>query len=277
MTIIPKVGEKDFNNIEYIRDCINMSNGVEIQLLSHNLLEAFKNSCTIIESFPHIEYVVLHMPFSMVNLCYIHSNKFLEMKFIEFVVECIKYSAKTGLKIDILTHIAVQFYEFLGGGGIAYLKHLSRMVEGTNVGFLLENSIINLSQSDDEEDVLTSIFRIYQSDKIKFCLDLCHFQASEFVMKKHFEISEVLLKNLKNVHFSMTLEDDGYIDKERTHGRVHINKTACIKDLKYLKQKGIDLNTLNLITEINEKDYSKRPDMHKELEYLVEIKKNKNI
>ena len=75
----------------------------------------------------------------------------------------------------------------------------------------------------------------------------------------------------------MTLNEDGYIDKETTHGRVHISKSACIKDLEYLRIKGIDLNTLNLVTEINEKDYSKRPDMHKEIGYLLEIKKNKNI
>lgn len=274
MIIIPKVAETDIKNIEYIKDCIKISEGVEIQLLSDNLLKGFENSCKLIECFPHIKYVVLHMPFSMVNLCYIHSNRVCEDKFIELIVECIKYSYKTGIKIDILTHVAVQLYEFLGNNGIIFLNHLVQMVQGTNVGFLLENSIINLAKGDTEDDVLTGIFRLYSSDKVKFCLDLCHFQASEFVMKKHFELNDVLLKNLKNVHFSMTLEEDGYINKERTHGRVHISKGACIRDLEYLKEKGADLNKLNLITEINEEDYSKRPDMHKEINYLIEIKKN---
>ena len=136
----------------------------------------------------------------------------------------------------------------------------------------MENSIISLNQDDDEDDVITSIFRILQHDKIKFCLDLCHWQSSEFVLKEELPINDILLDNLKNVHFSMTLNNEGYKNKAITHGRGHTSLHTCASDVFYLRQKGVNLNSVNLITEINESDYQLRPDMTKELEYLKTIK-----
>ena len=269
---MPKIADVDYENIDNIRGYMGFSTGVEVQLLSDDLLTGFRRCCYILEQFPHINYLVIHMPFNMVNLCYIHSNRNAEDKFIELIVECVKYSLKTGVKIDILAHVAMRLYEFLGIHGIMFLNHLVKLVDGTNVGFLLENSIINLNMDDDEDDVLTGIFRMYNSDKVNFCLDLCHFQSSEFVMKKHFEINDILLKKLQNVHFSMTRDNEGYKNKEFTHGRVHTSLLACEQDLQYLKSKGIDLNSVNLVTEINELEYTSRPDMNKELEYLRTIK-----
>ena len=70
----------------------------------------------------------------------------------------------------------------------------------------------------------------------------------------------------------MTRDNEGYKNKEFTHGRVHTSLLACEQDLQYLKSKGIDLNSVNLVTEINELEYTSRPDMNKELDYLREIK-----
>lgn len=272
MNVFPKISENDSENYENIEGYLKLSTGVEIQLLTDNLLKGFEKSCTIIEHFNHIDYIVFHMPFSMVNLSYICANKFIADKYVEFVVACIKYTLKTGKHIDVLCHVGVSFKEFLGMNGIAFLKHLTRLVDGTNVGFLLENSIICLNQDDGEDDVITSIFRIFTHDKVKFCLDLCHWQSSEFVLKEEIEINTILLNNLKNVHFSMTLNNEGYKNKSITHGRCHTNLGTCVTDLDYLRQKGVDLKTVNLITEINESDYQLRPDMTKELEYLRSIK-----
>ena len=71
----------------------------------------------------------------------------------------------------------------------------------------------------------------------------------------------------------MTVENDGYRDKARTHGRVHDSLESLKKDLKYLEDKGIKLKKVNLVTEINEEDYQNRPDMIKELELFEQLKK----
>lgn len=272
MNVFPKISENDFNNHNNIEGYLRLSKGVEIQLLTDNLLRGFDRSSEILEHFKNIEYVVFHMPFSMVNLSYICSNKFIADKYVEFVVACIKYSLRTGIEIDILTHVGTSFREFLGMNGITFLKHLTRLADGTKVGFLLENSIICLNKDDNEEDEITSIFRILQHEKIKFCLDLCHWQSSEFVLQEDLAINDILLDNLKNIHFSMTLNNEGYKNKAITHGRKHTSLHTCASDVFYLRQKGVDLSSVNLITEINESDYQLRPDMTTELEYLKTIK-----
>lgn len=272
LNVMPKICDRDVNNIDNISDFLKYSDGVEIQLMSDDLREGFKNSIAILGDFPNIKYVVFHMPFYMVNLCYVHSNKRIENTYLSFVVDCIKYSLTKDIKIDILSHIAMRYQEFMGIDGMLFLNMLDYLVRDTNVGFLLENSIINLNMDDDEEDVLTSIFKSYNSEKFKFCLDLCHWQSSEFILKKKIKLNDVLLKSLKNVHFSMTYDKDGYCNKALTHGRVHLSPLACVNDIEYLKSMGVDLKKINLVTEISESDYKKRPDMKMELNYLNNIK-----
>ena len=272
MNVFPKISENDFDNFDNIDGYLELSKGVEIQLLTDNLLRGFERSCKILEKYDNIEYIIFHMPFSMVNLSYICSNRYIADKYVELVVASVKYSIKTGKYIDILSHIGVSFREFLGMNGISFLKHLTRLADGSNVGFLLENSIISLNMDDDEDDVITSIFRMFQHEKVSFCLDLCHWQSSEFVLNEELPINDILLDKLKNVHFSMTLNNEGYKNKAITHGRGHTNLHTCASDVFYLRQKGVDLKSVNLITEINENDYTLRPEMTKELEYLKTIK-----
>ena len=40
---------------------------------------------------------------------------------------------------------------------------------------------------------------------------------------------------------------------------------------------GVDIKSINLVTEINESDYKKRPDMKKELNYLKTEKRKEEI
>ena len=242
-------------------------------MLSEDLLDSLGKCIKIIEHFKSLDYIVLHLPFNMMNICYIHSNYEIEKKFLLFVVEVIKYSLRTNKKIDILFHISMRCDEFVSIGGINFLKYLCSMVENTNVGFLLENSIINLNLDDNDLMTECKIFKIFEHEKLNFCFDLCHWQASENVLNKELNLTNEILRKLKNCHFSMTLDSDGYKNKEKTHGKGHESVELCLKDLEYLKKKGVNLEEVNLITEINEIDYKKRPDMNKELGFLWDIKK----
>ena len=269
MNIIPKIADGDVENIENIQHFItDTTDKIEIQMLSEDLLKSLSKCIKIIEHFDGLNYIVLHLPFSMMNICYIHSNYEIEKKFLLFVVEVIKYSLRTNKKIDILFHISMRCDEFVSIGGINFLKYLCSMVENTNVGFLLENSIINLNLDDNDLMTECKIFKIFEHEKLNFCFDLCHWQASENVLNKELNLTNEILRKLKNCHFSMTLDSDGYKNKEKTHGKGHESVELCLKDLEYMKKKGIDLESVNLITEINENDYKLRPNMCKELNYL---------
>ena len=269
MNIIPKIADVDVENIENIQHFItDTTDKIEIQMLSEDLLKSLSKCIKIIEHFDGLNYIVLHLPFSMMNICYIHSNYEIEKKFLLFVVEVIKYSLRTNKKIDILFHVSMRCDEFVSIGGINFLKYLCSMVENTNVGFLLENSIINLNLDDNDLMTECKIFKIFEHEKLNFCFDLCHWQASENVLNKELNLTNEILRKLKNCHFSMTLDSDGYKNKEKTHGKGHESVELCLKDLEYMKKKGIDLESVNLITEINENDYKLRPNMCKELNYL---------
>ena len=126
--------------------------------------------------------------------------------------------------------------------------------------------------SDKEFINVVALSKEFNSEKLKFCFDICHWQASENAMKGEISLISEYIKGIKNIHFSMTKDNDGYINKESTHGVVHDSLETCISDLKYLQEKGIDLSKVNIVTEINEIDYKNRPDMCKEIEFLKEIK-----
>lgn len=266
---MPKISELDIENIENYKDII--VDKIEIQLLSENLLEGLENVKQIVSKLSRLKYVVLHMPFSMLNICYIHSSIEIEKKFLQFIVEVIKYSMQKDIEIDILFHVVMQIHEFENIGGLSFLEYISDLVKDTKVGFLLENSIRSLNIGENDVSSEEYIFTVLDNEKLNFCFDICHLQVSENVLQKEIELSFDLVKHLKNIHFSMTLNNDGYREKKKTHGKVHISLESCIDDLKYLQRKGIDLSQINIVTEINEKDYKLRPDMCKEIKYLQYI------
>ena len=124
---------------------------------------------------------------------------------------------------------------------------------------------------DFDRDIIVKILDNFKSEKLSMCLDICHLQASESFMKCDISLTKEQIKRIKNIHFSMTVDNDGYRDKERTHGRVHDTLESLKKDLEYLEKKGIKLKKVNLVTEINEEDYQNRPDMIKELKLFDSI------
>ena len=175
MNIIPKIADVDVENIENIQHFItDTTDKIEIQMLSEDLLKSLSKCIKIIEHFKSLDYIVLHLPFNMMNICYIHSNYEIEKKFLLFVVEVIKYSLRTNKKIDILFHISMRCDEFVSIGGINFLKYLCSMVENTNVGFLLENSIINLNLDDNDLMTECKIFKIFLNVKFYYRQDTPH-------------------------------------------------------------------------------------------------------
>ena len=76
-------------------------------------------------------------------------------------------------------------------------------------------------------------------------------------------------KYVYQIHFAATLNNDGYIDKENTHGRVHENIEETKKELEWLEEYG--MKDKNYIIEVSEKDYYTRKDQIKEIEMIKKI------
>jgi hypothetical protein len=268
MKIIPKIADSDYNNLDYIKHFISDTDSVELQMLDSDFLSSFNKCRIILDRYTNINYVVLHVPFSMLNIESYLCNRETERSFVQLIVESIKYSLSRDISIDILFHCACRAMDFGSMGGFSFLNHITAIASGTPVSFLIENSIINPNMDDKEMTVEESILVNTKYTNINFCFDLCHWQSSEYMISEELEIPVVMLNKLKNIHFSFTRNHEGFKNKVRTHGVSHYEDLGILRDLNYIKRKGIDLNKVNVVTEINESDYIHRPDMTKEIKLL---------
>lgn len=76
-------------------------------------------------------------------------------------------------------------------------------------------------------------------------------------------------KYIYQIHFSYTVNNDGYISKKTTHGVGHPTEDLLLKDYKLLEQSGI--GNKQIVTEIAEYDYSYRSSQIKDIEWLEKI------
>ena len=266
MKIIPKISTNDYENLDIIEGFMKNYDSVEIQIMDEDWESEFLKTLVIINEFQNLEYVVLHLPFKSCNLAYVLSNPEEKQKFKELIVSCVDISENAGIKMDVLTHIVSTPYEYRNLKIDTFLRWADEQIGDSGTNILIENSIINLHSCQDG-DIIEEIFKD-EYKNICFCLDICHLQASENIMKRDISISENLNKNLKNVHFSCTKNNDGYIDKKNTHGVVHESIKDVVNDIEYLRNKRIDLDNINFVAEISENDYKYRPNLLKELELL---------
>lgn len=272
MRVIPKIAEYDFEYLESYEDIV--TDAIEIQLLSKKFSDSLKNITEICRYFKKLNYVVLHLPFKCLNIGHIHSCHRVELDFILFVVKIMELGNILNINFDILFHLNNTGEEFEDSGGVEFLEYLCNLVENSKVSFLLENSIRSLNIHLNEIDNVSYVFQKIRNEKLGFCLDVCHLQASENVYATKFDLSFECLNALKNIHFSKTLNNDGYRDKKKTHGRVHLNKEDVLKDLRYLEEKGISLENINMVLEISEDDYINRPDLKYEFLIFKELMQN---
>lgn len=273
LNIMPKLDEfQTFENkgfTKYINDKI------EIQLVSNDFIECFNNSVKVIEQLPNLKYVTLHLPVRFVDIGFICCCRSHEIQFIKLIVECIKYTSNKDLKIDILFHARMPYSQFEDANAFEFLDYIISLVQGTNVGFIMENSLHDPCINKIESDVFRKICENYSNPKLALCLDICHLQSSEYMLDCEIPLPDYIVKNIKNIHFCMTVDRSGYKNKDETHGVVHTDLEAIKEDLEYLKNKGVNLEKVNLVTEICERneDYTNRPGMCKELKLLEELNK----
>lgn len=269
MRIIPKIGEFDVDFLDNYLDIVDKS--LEIQLLSKKFMDSVNNIEKICTYYNTLDYVILHLPFNCVNICHIHSSYKIELDFIMFIVKIMELGRNLNINFDILFHIDKTGESFEEAGGIVFLDYICNLVKNSNVSFLLENSIRDINIRLGDIDNVSYIFKKIKDLKLGFCLDICHLQASENAYQTKFELSSDCLSALKNIHFSKTLNNDGYRNKKETHGRGHVDKFDVVKDLKYLEEKGILLDDMNIVLEISEEDYVNRPDLKREVLIFKEL------
>lgn len=268
--VVPKVDQNWDCCDATIIDRIRKAKALEIQLLGPDLEEAYKKAFEMLNKLEGLENVILHMPnaYNIIELS--ACNQELKKKVEKMFFESDEYGKRHGIQFYVLFHIMDNYKHFVDFGGLPYLKEILAFPVQTRV--LLENSIRDIRLNDNSKTTLEQIFQVVDDEKLFFCFDLCHHQASENAFERRFELTDEQKQRLKSVHFSYTANKDGYREKKKTHGVAHPNVALLTADLEYLKRLGVDVEKVWLVLEVNEDDYSDRASLRQEIMLFEQLK-----
>jgi sugar phosphate isomerase/epimerase len=161
-------------------------------------------------------------------------------------------------------------YEVIKHVGIKeWFGHILRMTSDSKVSFLIENPTTEPYKAKSGESFLRFV-RDLNNPRVRCCFDLCHYNVGHFLLGDLYKMPNDLGEYTFSVHFS-SLPIKEHLFEPNTHGRCHKTKEDLLKDLNTLKNTGIDLDTVYIVTEINENDYINKPDLIHELQLLTEI------
>lgn len=265
LKITPKLGE-DTKELSLI-DSFDY-NSLEIQLLTYEI----KNFKKILESFlkqKKLNDLIVHLPSELCDWELLPVNKDIETNFFMFVRDCIDLGEKYNTNIKILGHLSMRQIAIKTIDLKGWFGRLIRMVSGTKVSFLVENAVCEPYKAKNGESFYLFV-KDLNNEKVKCCLDICHYNVAKFLYKDGYSLANDIGQYVESVHFS-SLPVKESIYEPNTHGRKHKNKEDVLKELNLLKELGINLEKVFLVTEINEEDYSKRPDLISELELLYNL------
>lgn len=270
MKIYPKLDEK-LNGINVLKQYVEKYKGIEIQLFSFECINiAYEVIKKYKDEIPNIEEVTIHLPlvedFNFEALAF---AKFDEEK--ERLNVLIKASKEFNLKINLLYHTRWNYNTWISSGAIERMKELLELIQNTNVNILIENIYAVVER---EECAVFKIAKHINNEHLKVCLDICHLHVEANMFKIPFNefLKSYLNKNdcqkfIQQIHFSATLENDGLIRHDETHGKVHNSWKSFEEDYSILEQFGIE--DKKIVTEVSEDYYSTRVDQIKEIEMLM--------
>ena len=268
MLIVPKVDEKSYPISDDLK--LQITDKLEIQLLGYDIGLSLKNAKRVISQFGGLKTLILHMSEELVCFDFVASHEDLRNSFICMLLELKELADEKDIDIYLLTHLMSPRRFYKVSQGRFWLEFYLTFIEDSMVNLLLENSLPDVRFSQPYDSAIMELLEV-NNPKLFMCLDICHWYASCNMLQKDFEFPKELVPRIRSVHFSATLNNDGWLHKKETHGRVHPNIDSCNRDLEYLKELGVDFNSTFIVAEINEDDYTLRPDLITELNYLTAL------
>lgn len=271
MIIVPKVDENWEPVDGPIMDALAQSHVFEIQLLSKDICTAFLKATQVldkIQSKVRLTEVILHMPLGLHELEYAAANSYLRSQVYELFFRTHSYGLHHGIRFHVLFHIPDSMEKFIGFGGMELLYSL--LASQLNTCVLLENSTRAITLDKDKPLALEKLFETFEHPKLGICWDICHFQSSENAYDRVYSLTSRQIENIRSVHFSCTLNHDGYRQKS-THGQPHPTLEMLQEDLQYMRSKGVDPEKVWMVLEVAEVDYVKRTGLVHELDLFSQL------
>lgn len=272
MKIYPKTNEK-LEGLEKFEETINKFRGIEIQyfqksddeLVDFQIEEPIKR---ILKKFPNIEEITIHPPLCNYELEIVllkDKNIFLKQ-----IKEIVKLSKKYKVKINIVEHTRLLMSQ-ARLSIIPVLEKSKKIMKNTNTKILFENIYMMEEQ---QNCSVIELCEYLNSENIKVCIDMCHLYCQSHIYKKNIEEflerylnKEKCERQVYQIHFAYTANDDGYIDRT-THAIMHPNVETLSYDKQLLYKYG--MKDCNWVTEVSEKDYISRKDQIEEIKMLEE-------
>ncbi len=278
MKIHPKTNEF-LEGIEAMSQYIEQEKGIEIQYFAKDEeklvdFEAEKPIRKLMKKFPDLEEITVHPPLSGYDIeLLLYKNKDLiysELK------QLINLSNEYGIKINIIYHT-----EFIMKKHklttLEEIKEIAEFLKGTKVTIFLENLFMMRERY---SCTVLDLCEQIDSQNIRACIDICHIYCQAKIWHKPMQefIKEYLDKEkckkyVAHIHFSATINDDGYIDR-KTHGRKHDTIEKLFEDANILCEYGMTSKDINWVTEVSEEDYVLRPDQISEITGLEKYRES---
>lgn len=248
-----------------------ITEGMEIQMLDDNFEKAVRHYHKLI---PSLKEITLHVRMDAIQIDdYIYNSKGIA-KIVNYITVIGSLQKVYDLKINLLLHLNQSYNEIKTRGGLKAFNIFEEYLNKYNVLLLLEN-VIAISGALDKREHVTEFVHLINKTNIKCCLDLCHvycyLNMMSFRTNSIYEYLDydTLDKIVYQIHFSDTLNNDGYLDMS-THSRAH-SSLSINKDLVLLEALGIIDKPL--VTEIIDNNYNNRVEQLKELRLLNMIQK----
>lgn len=273
LRIYPKVDDEC--GIASVRRFIK--DGVEIQMTSTEIERVEETINKLMLTEPEIKEITIHSPMVMCDI-ELNFDSTDRMRFMFKLFKVSTYLSKLySIRINVLYHCKNDYAYFQHKNQLWNFRRLSNMLKGTRVYLMLENDVSFKKTRTGKEPVISTI-NMLRDSRIVMCFDICHAHATINTLNRSGEDVELLdmfydsnLNNIvRQVHFSATLDNDGYIDMS-THGRVHPTIEDLQEDLDILKK--LNIKKANIVTEIIDKDYNTRVDQVQELEFFEQLKR----
>lgn len=275
MKIYPKCDE-NFNGVNILKPYIEKYKGVEIQFVSYECINmAYDVIRKYKEQIPVIEEITVHLPltdeFNFETLAFAKLEQ--EKNRLEVLK---KVSKEFNIRVNLIYHTFWNYAVWNYSGAIDRMNELLELIQNSNVYILIENvySVI--------EPIGCWVFnvaKVINNKHLKVCLDTCHLHCQANIFKIPFDIflkkylnKEDCQNYIHQIHFSGVLNNDGFMDIKKTHGRVHNSWKSFEEDYSIIKSFGIEDKII--VSEVSENDYSTRKDQIEEIKMLISKEEN---
>ena len=186
----------------------------------------------------------------------------------------VRISEELNIKIKLLYHTLWTRLCWEKSGTIQKMNELLSIIDGTDVGIIIENTYPLVEQYEAEECSVIDIASTIDNVHLNVCLDICHLHCLANIFKMEFAAflekylcEEKVKKYVYQIHFASVLNNDGYIDQPRTHGRLHDTWENFEKDYEILTRFGIEDRII--VPEVSEENYDTRADQIEEIKMLL--------